>query len=378
MTDIQQHAAGEAGLNPSVSGAAGSTKKTGTGGTGANPVSIRNIGHVSFNTKNMPEMLHFYCEILGMRKLFTLTYGDLWDRMKESYGDSFSEKAPDWVKDMGARKDEPWIQYLKLADRQYLELFYDDGREKEDWLKRRDSGGYIEVEYEVADLDALQSWLLAHQVIPLMDIYTTSEGALALAVEDPDGNRLQFIQYLPEALTRLGMPALSPEVPGEGPLRYTTKVSYQVRNKKEMKRFYEEGLGLKNVLILSYESLLKIVEEDGEVDMDSEMVLKIKAKKDLPWVDYLEVAPHQYLALFDSGGGAAKDAEDLSRYYGYQHLCLEVSDIHKAWEAVVAGGLTPEGPISQGADGSWQFWLVDPDGNRLELMGYGPDSKQLL
>ena len=33
--------------------------------------------------------------------------------------------------------------------------------------------------------------------------------------------------------------------------------------------------------------------------------------------------------------------------------------------------------ISQGVAGSCQFWLVDPDGNRLELMEYVPGAKQL-
>lgn len=34
--------------------------------------------------------------------------------------------------------------------------------------------------------------------------------------------------------------------------------------------------------------------------------------------------------------------------------------------------------IALGAEGAYQFWLVDPDGNRLELMEYAPGAKQLL
>jgi predicted enzyme related to lactoylglutathione lyase len=29
-----------------------------------------------------------------------------------------------------------------------------------------------------------------------------------------------------------------------------------------------------------------------------------------------------------------------------------------------------------GSDGSWQAWLADPDGNRIELHMYTPESKQ--
>jgi len=33
--------------------------------------------------------------------------------------------------------------------------------------------------------------------------------------------------------------------------------------------------------------------------------------------------------------------------------------------------------IALGVEGSYQFWLVDPDGNRLELMEYTKEAKQL-
>lgn len=30
-----------------------------------------------------------------------------------------------------------------------------------------------------------------------------------------------------------------------------------------------------------------------------------------------------------------------------------------------------------GMDNSWQAWITDPDGNRIELMEYGPSSMEL-
>jgi hypothetical protein len=35
------------------------------------------------------------------------------------------------------------------------------------------------------------------------------------------------------------------------------------------------------------------------------------------------------------------------------------------------------GEVSLGSDQSWQAWLADPDGNRIELHAYTPESKQL-
>ena len=43
----------------------------------------------------------------------------------------------------------------------------------------------------------------------------------------------------------------------------------------------------------------------------------------------------------------------------------------------VANGITPDTKISPGADGAYQFWLTDPDGNRLELMEYTEDALQI-
>ena len=111
---------------------------------------------------------------------------------------------------------------------------------------------------------------------------------------------------------------------------------------------------------------------------DEKTLMGLRMLGDQPWIDYIEVAPHQYIELFYSAGEEKKVVTDLSGCDGYQHLCLEVSDIHVAWDACLANGLTPDTPISLGADGAYQFWLVDPDGNRLELMEYAEGAKQLL
>ena len=41
-------------------------------------------------------------------------------------------------------------------------------------------------------------------------------------------------------------------------------------------------------------------------------------------------------------------------------------------------GIVPETGISRGSDGAWQFWVRDPDGNRIEFMEYAPGALQLL
>jgi lactoylglutathione lyase len=61
---------------------------------------------------------------------------------------------------------------------------------------------------------------------------------------------------------------------------------------------------------------------------------------------------------------------------GYAHLCLAVDDIHTTAAAITAAGIPLDRPISQGRDGNFQAWIVDPDGNRIELMQISPNSMQ--
>ena len=343
------------------------------------PVPIKNIGHASFNVRNMDEMLHFYCDLIGMKRLFSNTYRDLYNSMKKNYGNEPSKEQAYRLEKIASMGEIPWVEYLKLADRQYLELFHDFGPGKKEIGDRRDYYGYMKLNYEVADIEEIKTRLVEGGVTIDSDIHPTVDGSLEIAVHDPDGNEVQFTQYCAQALNRLGAQALSDsKIDTISLARYTTQMAYRVRAGAKMKKFYCEGLGLKKVLTLTYSDLLKSMEQSELAKKNPSMIQGMKALGNLPWIDYLEVAPHQYIELFYEYGREKKEERNLMPYYGYQHICLEVSDIKEAWDAVIANGLTPDTPISLGADKSWQFWLVDPDGNRLELMEYADVAKQLL
>lgn len=84
---------------------------------------------------------------------------------------------------------------------------------------------------------------------------------------------------------------------------------------------------------------------------------------------YLHAGERTFLELFV--GKVTRRAERQS----YQHVCLEVDDV----EATVADLRARDVEVTEavlGSDHSWQAWLNDPDGNRIELHGYTPESKQ--
>lgn len=135
-------------------------------------------------------------------------------------------------------------------------------------------------------------------------------------------------------------------------------------------------MGLKKVHTLTFGDLANYLEKIGM--NDPQMLGGLRMVANMPCIDYIEVAPHQYIEFFYVVGQEKKEARDLTNFYGYQHICLEVPDIHAAWDAVTANGIKPYTQIALGTEGSYQFWMEDPDGNKIELMEYAPGAKQLL
>ncbi len=57
------------------------------------------------------------------------------------------------------------------------------------------------------------------------------------------------------------------------------------------------------------------------------------------------------------------------------HLCLEVADLDAVIESIRATGWTITDK-KRGCDQSWQAWITDPCGVRIELMQYTEQSSQ--
>ena len=335
---------------------------------------IKNVGHIAFQVKDMEAMLHFYGDILGMKRQFTLTMKDLGESIKMQYGDQMTGETEKLLQNITAAGDRPWIDYLKLADGQFIELFHDLGRSSRKIENRRENYGYTKFNYEVEDIEKLRDHLVAEGMKMDEDIHTTVDGSREITIHDPDGNEVQFTEYFKGETASIPMTEVQ-EHKVYSRVHYTTQIAFQVKDAVNMEHFYCRGLGLKKVFSLTYLDLCKVVEQSGQADPKILMGLKMMGEQS--WIDYIEVAPHQYIELFHTDGQTLKEDRDLQDAYGYQHICFEVEDIHAAWDAVTANGIKPDTQISLGADGAYQFWLVDPDGNRLELMQYASGAKQL-
>jgi len=86
---------------------------------------------------------------------------------------------------------------------------------------------------------------------------------------------------------------------------------------------------------------------------------------------YIHAGERTFIELFEGTLGERAEGQ------AYRHVCLEVDDIEATVAEFRARGVEVSDP-KLGSDGSWQAWLADPDGNRIELHHYTPESKQGL
>lgn len=125
-------------------------------------------------------------------------------------------------------------------------------------------------------------------------------------------------------------------------------LAFQVMDMEKSIRFYEDALGFKKKFTLN--------DDAGH-----------------PWIIYLQLKRDQFIELFY----AHEPLKQRSASTSYQHLCLEVSNIHAIAQELVKKGYVLDQQVSFGLDNNFQCWIHDPDGNPIELMEYGKDALQL-
>jgi catechol 2,3-dioxygenase-like lactoylglutathione lyase family enzyme len=130
---------------------------------------IKGIGHAAYTVEDMKRSLHFYCEILGLKKAFEL-----------------SEPTT------GA----PWIVYLEVAGNQFIELFY-GGKKSAPW--EATVIGYNHLCLEVEDIQETANSIKRKGGILDKEPKRGVDHNWQCWIHDPDGNRIEFMQLDPES-----------------------------------------------------------------------------------------------------------------------------------------------------------------------------------
>jgi lactoylglutathione lyase len=194
------------------------------------------------------------------------------------------------------------------------------------------------VAFETTDLDALRAYLDEKGL--RSPVSAIEVGHRGLVVIDPDGHKVEFIQY----------DARSPRAGAERAHEDTRRISKRllhlgltVRDQGAADRFYKDVLGFSEIW------------RGGRTDAATDWI-NMKVPDGTDYLEYMLVS----------------GPVDRERLGSLHHMALLVPDIQAALEMVRArpGGLDPKAVRTPqvGRNKRWQLNLFDPDGSRTELM----------
>jgi lactoylglutathione lyase len=91
------------------------------------------------------------------------------------------------------------------------------------------------------------------------------------------------------------------------------------------------------------------------------------------WLIYLRITDLQYLELI-AGANTSQAPEDGPA--GVTHICFTIADLDVEAARLAKAGVALTSQIKTGLDGNRGTWIVDPEGNRIELMEMAPNCIQ--
>ena len=124
---------------------------------------INGLTHMAFVVSDMEASLHFYVEQLGLTHAFEL-HDD---------------------------QDRPWIHYLKVADRQFIELFYGGN-------PNPPKSSFDHLCLEISDLKAYVEKIRQAGVTIDIEPNQSCDKNWQAWIRDPDGNRIELMQLHPD------------------------------------------------------------------------------------------------------------------------------------------------------------------------------------
>ena len=129
---------------------------------------LKGNAHVAFVVADMDRSLHFYCDVLGLEKAF----------------------------DLDDDEGNPWINYLKVADGQFIELFYGGRRE---YVQHPRNAGSTHICFEVDDIFTTADRLKRHGIKLDIEPMRGKDYNSQCWTRDPVGFPIEFMQLDPRS-----------------------------------------------------------------------------------------------------------------------------------------------------------------------------------
>ncbi len=260
---------------------------------------IVGVAHIAVKTDNLEAARQFYRHVLGFEEPFNLNNPD------------------------GSLR----LTYFKVNDHQYIEIFPTLKNPNEDRLSH--------IAFETTDAQALRDYLASKDVKVPSSIKPGLDGNLSFMVTDPDGHKVEFVQYLPGSLHSRDFGKFLPATRVSDHIQH---VGVTVKDRAAADRFYKDILGFR----LGWHGGMN----DNRTDW-----VDMRVPEGGDWLEYMlnvnNPTPRQLGVM--------------------HHLSLAEPSIQSGYRTVTDRGYKAE-PAKIGRDGKWQLNLYDPDLTRVELM----------
>jgi catechol 2,3-dioxygenase-like lactoylglutathione lyase family enzyme len=264
---------------------------------------ILGIAHMAFYVSNLPRTLAYYKDFLGFAEPYDLKNDDGTVR----------------------------IAFIKINDYQYLELFTEPSR---------GDGMLNHIAFYTDNAEQLRRYLISRGIHAPAKVGMGRTGDRNFTVKDPDGHRVEFVEYRADGRAMKGK---GKDMPASRVSDHIMHIGFTVGALARSKEFYGDILGFKEFWRGSSDGVTL-----------SWVDLRVPDGK-----DYVELMLYKQLPPQDKRGGA-------------NHISLMTQDIASAVATLRsrAGTLhyTRKIEIHVGHNRQRQANFYDPDGTRSELM----------
>jgi lactoylglutathione lyase len=227
------------------------------------------------------------------------------------------------------------LNYYKVNDHQYIEIFPDLKTEEQDRLSH--------IAFETDNIQQLRDYLAGKGVKVPATLKAGLDGNVSFMIDEPSGHRVEFVEYKPGSLhsTRFGK-----MMPESRVAKRMIHVGFTVEDRAAEDKLFGEILGF------------QLMWSGGRTDGATDWV-DMRVPDGSDWLEYM------------------LNAKDLTpkRRGVLNHMGLGVEDIQAPYPVVKERGYAPPQPPQIGRDGKWQLNLYDPNLTRAELMEFKPVQK---
>ena len=222
------------------------------------------------------------------------------------------------------------IAVFKVSDKEFIEVSPTLASEEADKL--------IQIGFETTGAEQLRAYLAQEGYAAPSTVEKDADGNLSFRVEDPEGHRVEFVEYLPDSTqSKLNGQLLADERSSDNILH----VGVHIYDEALADTFYKDLLG--------FRPLWKGGMTDEKVEWVSLLVPDGSS-----WVEYMI---------------ADRDNPPNPKRLGtWHHVCLGAEDIQQVYDDVVARGYHGDRPPSVARDGRWLLHLFDKHNTRTEIM----------